>query len=66
MITFVPNFANLNLDDALKAQLNNVDERKFDVNIDASKSEFIFILDRSGSMSDKRIKKAKEALIFFL
>lgn len=31
-----------------------------------AKGEFIFLIDRSGSMEDLRIKKAKEALKIFL
>ena len=34
--------------------------------MDHVKSEYIFILDRSGSMSGKRINKAKESLLIFL
>ena len=30
------------------------------------KGEYIFLIDRSASMEGNRIKKAKEALIFFL
>lgn len=35
-------------------------------NIDSAKGEYLFLLDRSGSMSGGRISKAKQALIFFL
>jgi len=35
--------------------------------MDSAKSEFIFVLDRSGSMgTGNRIEKAKESLIIFL
>jgi uncharacterized protein with von Willebrand factor type A (vWA) domain len=32
----------------------------------SAKNEFIFILDRSGSMSGRRIENAKETLILYL
>jgi uncharacterized protein YegL len=38
----------------------------FDVDMDAAQGEFIFILDRSGSMSGSRMRMANEALILFL
>lgn len=34
--------------------------------LNSSRSEFLFLLDRSGSMSGRAINKAKEALILFL
>ncbi len=34
--------------------------------MNAAKSEFIFVLDRSGSMSGRRIERVKESLIIFL
>ena len=64
MVTFLPYFSNLSIDDAMRVQLSN--DEKFDVDMKSSRSEFIFLLDRSGSMWGERMEKAKEALILFL
>ncbi len=67
MISFVPDFANLEIEDAYKAQIKTDDENvQFAVDIDTAKAEFIFLIDRSGSMDGKRIESAKEGLITFL
>ena len=39
---------------------------EFDADMDAARGEFIFLLDRSGSMSGNRMNMAKESLILFL
>ena len=63
MLSFIPKFCNLNLDDAYKASIAG---KKVDVNIENAKGEFVFLIDRSGSMGGSRIEKAKEALILFI
>jgi uncharacterized protein with von Willebrand factor type A (vWA) domain len=55
----LPKLFNVSLDDALKKAKENKD---FEMDLDASKGEFIFILDRSGSMDGIRIQNAKAAL----
>lgn len=54
----------MQFDDAYKSFLEN--NESFLTEMDHVKSEFIFILDRSGSMSGTRIEKAVESLIIFL
>ena len=64
MITLFPQLITVSNEDAYKAlkgdQVNLVEHSV------RRKAEFIFLLDRSGSMSGIRIEKAKEALVFFL
>jgi uncharacterized protein with von Willebrand factor type A (vWA) domain len=43
-----------------------IENKDFEMDLDASKGEFIFILDRSGSMDGIRIQNAKAALEIFL
>ena len=63
MLSFIPKFCHLNIDDAYKA---SIAEKKVDVDIENAKGEFVFLIDRSGSMGGSRIEKAKEALILFI
>lgn len=51
--------------DLAKEKLLN-EEYNINNTIYNKKGEFIFLLDRSGSMSGSRIKLVKEALIYFL
>lgn len=63
MMSFIPKFCSLDVTDAYKAE---IDHKSFDTEIEHARGDYIFLLDRSGSMSGSRIEKAKEALIFFL
>jgi uncharacterized protein with von Willebrand factor type A (vWA) domain len=44
----------------------SIQETDFIPNMDTVRGEFIFLLDRSGSMQGGRIEKAKQALVFFI
>lgn len=64
-MTFVPDFNNTtNIDDAMKMQLQA--KENYELDFDSIKGEFIFLLDRSGSMAGAFMERAKEALILFL
>lgn len=63
MLSFIPKFCSLTIDDAYKA---SIADRAFETDMNSVKGDYIFLLDRSGSMGGTRIKKAKEALIIFL
>lgn len=63
MVSFIPKFSELKFEEAYK----NFKEKKaqeFDVN--TVRGEYIFILDRSGSMDGSRIQQARQALAIFL
>jgi len=52
MLSFIPKFCTLSLDDAYKASVKG---SLMDTEIEHSKGEYIFLLDRSGSMEGARI-----------
>ncbi|KAL4486676.1 hypothetical protein ABPG72_022151 [Tetrahymena utriculariae] len=80
LVSFIPNFnqqISQQIDDSLQAALNNDNELLSDEfqqkisqelidYLESSTSEFIFLLDRSGSMRGRPIEKATEALNLFL
>ena len=43
-----------------------MDGKEIQTDVNAAKGEYIFLLDRSGSMGGSRIERAKEALKIFL
>ena len=66
MINFMPNFNPSSDEDAYQAFLQNSAKTNYEVNLMNAKGEYIFLLDRSGSMSGKRIKMATDALKLFI
>lgn len=63
LVSLIPKYSQLTLDDAKKLQAEKAD---FDPDMDSIKGEYVFLLDRSGSMDGTRIAKAKEALVYFV
>lgn len=63
MLSFIPKFCSMSINDAYMASVKGT---PFEAEIESAKGEYIFLLDRSGSMGGKRIEKAKEALILFI
>jgi len=63
MLSFIPKFCTLEINDAYKASVEN---KPYETDMSSAKGDYVFFLDRSGSMGGTRIQKAKEALILFL
>lgn len=54
-ISFIPKYAELKADDAFTMMIKG---EQLDVDMEKAIGEYIFVLDRSGSMSGGRINKA--------
>jgi hypothetical protein len=63
MLSLIPKFCSLGINDAYKAEIEG---RSYEPDMTAAKGDYVFLLDRSGSMKGTRIEKAKEALTLFL
>ena len=56
MLSIIPKFCPLSINDAYAAEVAN---KQYEANLESSKGEFIFLIDRSGSMDGTRIDNAK-------
>ena len=52
MLSLIPKFCTLDINDAYRASIEN---RHYDTDVGSAKGEYIFLLDRSGSMKGHRI-----------
>lgn len=66
MLSFFPQFNSASDNDAYEAYKQNSAKNEYRISALKSRGEFIFVLDRSGSMSGNRIKMATQALVIFL
>ena len=66
LLNFVPQTNHKTLPDAYRAEIENGGMNIPDIEYEKVKGEFIFLIDRSGSMSGPLIKMAREALVIFL
>ena len=66
LLNFVPQTNHKALPDAYRAEIENGGMNIPDIEYEKVKGEFIFLIDRSGSMSGSLIKMAREALVIFL
>ncbi|CAD8209061.1 unnamed protein product [Paramecium pentaurelia] len=62
-LTFIPKFNQTTLDDAYSQYLDGLNIAENQV---INRGNYLFFIDRSGSMSGVRIKRAKQSLILFL
>ena len=56
MLSLIPKFCTLDINDAYKASIAN---KSYETDMDSVKGDYVFFLDRSGSMGGTRIQKAK-------
>lgn len=65
-LDFLPRYIEEDFDDAIRAATQCVTFNPEDITVLAATGEFIFLIDRSGSMSGKPMQMAKQALLFAL
>lgn len=65
MLTFFPKFEQSSADQNYEALVQG-QEVKYDADMANTRGEYIFLLDRSGSMEGERIEMAKESLKIFI
>ena len=56
MLSLIPKFCTLEISDAYKASIAN---KSYETDMESAKGDYVFFLDRSGSMGGTRIEKAK-------